>query len=139
MAAEQNLEAAKREYKRIAIEVDAHRTLLGFFDEIRDEHVEKSIAPVRDLVDPWLRELDGISHPKVDFHTNLQVSGLTVLDGASRAVDEATSYGEREQLGTIVRLAYGAVVAKDEPQVVILDDPFAHSDTFRHRKNAPNH
>ena len=134
VATEQGLEAAKREYKRIAIEVGAHRTLLALFDEIRDEHVEKSIAPVKELVDPWLRELDGIGHPKVAFDTNLQVSGLTVLDGASRSVDEATSYGEREQLGTIIRLAYGAVLAKDEPQVVILDDPFAHSDPFRHRK-----
>ena len=62
--AEQSLEAAKREHKRIAIEVNAHQVLLKLFEEIRDEHVEKSIAPVRELVDPWLRQLDGIAIPK---------------------------------------------------------------------------
>lgn len=133
-AAEQALEFAKQEHKRIEVEVEAYRMLLRFFDEIRDESVEKSVAPVKELVDPWLRELDGASHPKVSFDPNLRVSGLTVQNGDTLAVDEATSYGEREQLGTLVRLAYGAVLAKDDPQVVILDDPLAHADTFRHRK-----
>ena len=66
--------------------------------------------------------------------TQVPRSSAAVQDGDTLAVDEATSYGEREQLGTLVRLAYGAVLAKDEPQVVILDDPLAHADTFRHRK-----
>jgi uncharacterized protein YhaN len=50
------------------------------------------------------------------------------------SLETATSYGEREQLGTLVRLAYACVLAKDEPQAVILDDPLAHSDSARHRR-----
>lgn len=133
VAAEQGLDSAKREHKRIEVEVDAHRMLLKHFDKIRDEQLGKSIAPVKELVDRWLYELDGVGHPKVTFD-DLRVDKLTVLDGSSLDVEEATSYGEREQLGTLVRLAYGAVLAGDERQVVILDDPFAHADTFRHRK-----
>jgi uncharacterized protein YhaN len=47
---------------------------------------------------------------------------------------DAESYGTWEQLSIIVRLALGGVLAKDEPQVAILDDPLAHTDAGKHRK-----
>ena len=44
------------------------------------------------------------------------------------------SYGTSEQLGLLVRLAIGGVLAKEEPAVTILDDPLAHADPVKHRR-----
>ena len=44
------------------------------------------------------------------------------------------SYGTVEQLALLVRLALGGVLAKDEPQVAILDDPLVHADAGKHRR-----
>jgi len=134
VGAEQALESAEREYERLAVDVDAHRMLLRVFDEVRDESVERSIKPVSELVAGWLTELDGPAHHEPVFGTDLGVKGVTVANAGSLEIEDATSYGEREQLATLVRLAYGAVLAKEEPQVVILDDPFAHADSFRHAR-----
>ncbi|MEN6642917.1 MAG: AAA family ATPase [Armatimonadia bacterium] len=131
-AAEQALSVARREHERLALEVDAHLLLWRLFDQIRDESVEKSIRPVSELVGAWLNELDGAGHRVPVFGSDLAVESLATGPGGSLPVKDATSYGEREQLSTLVRLAYGAVMAQDEPQVVILDDPLAHADAFRH-------
>jgi len=134
VAAEQDLECAKRECDRLSVDVGAHRMLLELFDRVRDESVEKSIRPVSELVGRWLTELDGPTHHEPAFGSDLGLEGVTVANAGSLEVEEATSYGEREQLGILVRLAYGAVLAKEEPQLVILDDPLAHADGFRHGK-----
>lgn len=134
VAAEQVLQAARKEFERLSTDVEAHVTLLRLFDEVRDENVEKSIGPVSELVSAWLVELDGAAQNSPVFGSNLAMEGLTVAGGQNVAVDDATSYGEREQLATLVRLAYGVVLAQDEPEVVILDDPLAHADIFRHKK-----
>ena len=132
VAAEQALASARREYERLSVDIDAHRMLLEFFDQVRDENVEKSIKPVSELVTGWLTELDGPTHHEPTFGSDLSMKGVAVANAGSLDIQAATSYGEGEQLATIVRLAYGVVLAKDEPQVVILDDPLAHADAFRH-------
>ena len=134
VAAEQQLEAARRELDKIKTEAEAHQLLLQYFDEIRDENIEKSIAPVADLVEHWQRELESAEGPEIKFGNDLQVERLIVGNGSSHQPEDVTSYGELEQLSILVRLAYGAILAKDEPQVVILDDPLAHADIIRHRR-----
>jgi DNA repair exonuclease SbcCD ATPase subunit len=48
-----------------------------------------------------------------------------------KAVSETMSGGEREQIEVAMRLAMGSLLAKDEPQVVILDDALTFCDPVR--------
>ena len=104
VAAEQVLQAARSEFERLSTDVEAHVMLLRLFDEVRDENVEKSIGPVSELVTAWLAELDGASQNSPVFGSSLAMEGLSVAGGQKVAVDDATSYGEREQLATLVRV-----------------------------------
>ena len=134
VALEQALGVAQRDLDRTTVDLEARRLLLQLFAQARDESVEKAIAPVSELVGTWLTRLYGPDHLRVNFTTDLKVKDVTVPEGNSLSVSEATSYGEREQLGILVRLAYGAALAQDEKQVVIIDDPLAHSDDELHER-----
>jgi uncharacterized protein YhaN len=133
-AAERALSENRRRYESLARTVKAHCLLLQAFDAIRNENIESSLKPVSDQVDRWLREIDGENRKRVVFGSNLQVEDVQLFGGERVGIEGSTSFGEVEQLSTIVRLAYGTVLAGEEPQVVILDDPLAHSDSFYHEK-----
>ena len=67
----------------------------------------------------------------------ISLRGLVARDaseGESTVQFTEESYGTWEQLSLLVRLALGGVLARDEPQVAILDDPLAHSDPPKHRR-----
>ena len=64
----------------------------------------------------------------------MQADKIVTEGGEFSNFDAVTSHGELEQLSTLVRLAYGTVLAREEPQLVILDDPLAHSDPRLLRK-----
>jgi DNA repair exonuclease SbcCD ATPase subunit len=132
--AERALSENQRRYESLARVVKAHAVLLQTFDAIRDEDIESSLKPVSDQVDRWLREIDGENRKCVVFGANLQVEEIQLPGGERVGIESATSFGEIEQLSTVVRLAYGAVLAGEDPRVVILDDPLAHSDSFYHEK-----
>jgi exonuclease SbcC len=130
---EQAWRAVEREAARIALEVEAHRVLLELFAAARDESVNRAIEPVSERLARWLPLIHGREHVQVDFGADLGVKALTVPDVGSFPEDtKAVSYGEREQLAVLVRLAYGAALAGEERQLVLLDDPLAHADGPHH-------
>ncbi len=133
-ALEQTLAGQEQARERLEMTIKAHCTLLVLFDRIRDENIESSLKPVSEQMDRWIRELYGEDAKQIIFGSDLHPEKIVTDGGESKDFAGATSYGELEQLSTLVRLAYGVAIAEDEPQVVILDDPIAHSDSFYHRK-----
>ena len=133
-AAQQKLAGMQAAREREVLDADAHKLVAEWFKEERDTATERSLAPVSEYVQRWLRILNNADGACLEFSdSSLKAESLRLGD-QSLPLDAATSYGEREQLGTLVRLAYACVLAKDEPQAVILDDPLAHSDSARHRR-----
>jgi len=133
--AEEALVENQKRYEQLERTIKTYSLLLKFFDEIRDEGVDTSLKPVSQQVDIWLREMDGEGRKKVIFGGNFQPESIEIGHGKSREINEhSTSFGERELLSTIIRWAYGTILAKNEPQLLILDDPLAHSDSPYHKK-----
>ncbi|MBX3459591.1 MAG: AAA family ATPase [Planctomycetes bacterium] len=133
-AAEQKLAGMEAARDREKLDADAHKLIADWFKEERDKATERSMAPVSEHVQRWLRILNNSDGASVQFSGESLMADSLRLAERSVSLETATSYGEREQLGTLVRLAYACVLAKDEPQAVILDDPLAHSDATRHRR-----
>lgn len=133
-AAEQKLAGMEAAREREMLDADAHKLIADLFMEERDKATERSLAPVSEHVQRWLRILSNADGASVEFSSSSLKAELLRVGDQSLSLETATSYGEREQLGTLVRLAYACVLAKDEPQAVILDDPLAHSDSARHRR-----
>ena len=95
-----NEEAAVLVYRRVSARVMEYAKRLGL-DEYRDLSFDDHYLP-----------------------TGLVSEGA--LEGDDPVSLDAESYGTVEQLALLVRLALGGLLAEDETQVAILDDPLAH-------------
>jgi DNA repair exonuclease SbcCD ATPase subunit len=135
--ARRSLEENSRILEEEEVEADAHKYLRELFEECRDSQVRDVMEPVKDRVMDWVHHLGLEDYGDVVFGPAYLPEGLVARDASE---DESAvqfteeSYGTREQLSLLVRLALGGVLARDEPQVAILDDPLAHSDPPKHRR-----
>lgn len=134
--AEAALQEAVEMLARESFEADAHKYLREFFEECRDRQVEKVMGPIAGRVLDWARSVGLNEYHEVRFGDQFLPEGLVLqnsdLDKVHSLLEE--SYGTSEQLGLLVRLAIGGVLAKEEPAVTILDDPLAHADPVKHRR-----
>lgn len=135
--ARQGLDENARMLESEQLEADAHKHLRGLFEECRDYQVRDTLEPVKSRVMDWARHLGLENYRDIRFGPAYLPKGLVSQhvseDGPVVRLREE-SYGTWEQLALLVRLALGGVLAKDEPEVAILDDPLAHSDPSRHRR-----
>jgi hypothetical protein len=121
---------------REKLEAAAHKRLRELFDACREDKVRQVMGPIATRVLDWSQKIGLDDCQEISFGDAFLPQGIRLKDPTHDepiALDEE-SYGTWEQLSIIVRLALGGVLAKDEPQVAILDDPLAHTDTGKHRK-----
>ena len=121
---------------REKLEAAAHKRLRELFDACREDKVRQVMGPIATRVLDWSQKIGLDDCQEISFGDAFLPQGIRLKDPIHDepiALDEE-SYGTWEQLSIIVRLALGGVLAKEEPQVAILDDPLAHTDTAKHRK-----
>jgi DNA repair exonuclease SbcCD ATPase subunit len=130
------LQAATTQLERETREATAHKHLRELFDQCREYQVQRVVGPISDRVLEWARHLGLNDYREVRFGDQFLPEGFFPQNGAMETpialCDE--SYGTVEQLALLVRLALGGVLAVEEPQVAILDDPLTHADTGKHRR-----
>lgn len=118
------------------LEAEAHKHLRDVFEECRDSQVQEVMGPIGGRVLRWTQSLGLNEYREVRFGDRFLPEGFKLhnsdLERVHSLLEE--SYGTSEQLGLLVRLAIGGVLAKDEPAVTILDDPLAHADPGKHRR-----
>jgi len=127
---EERVEVLREELARARREAEAVRLLAELFADERARTAERLVEPVVARVVPRLRALAGD-----------RVEGVTLDDGFKpRAVRlagvdadvAALSFGTRDQLAVLMRLAMGELVAGDAERLpAVLDDPLVHSDPER--------
>jgi energy-coupling factor transporter ATP-binding protein EcfA2 len=134
--AEAAVQEAEEILARERFEAEAHKHLRELFEECRDRQVEKVMGPIGGRVLDWSRALGLNEYHEVRFGDRFLPEGLVLQNGDPEKIHSLVeeSYGTSEQLGLLVRLAIGGVLAKDEPAVTILDDPLAHADPVKHRR-----
>jgi DNA repair exonuclease SbcCD ATPase subunit len=121
---------------RERVEAGAYKRLRDLFDECRDNQVRQVMGPIASRVVEWSKKIGLDDCQEVRFGDAFLPQGMLMKSStlAEPVPLEVESYGTWEQLSIIVRLALGGVLAKDEPQAAILDDPLAHTDAGKHRK-----
>ncbi|HLJ95856.1 MAG TPA: hypothetical protein VKU02_21950, partial [Gemmataceae bacterium] len=134
--AEAALQEAEEMLARERLEADAHQHLRELFEARRDSQVQEVMGPISGRVLRWTQSLGLNEYGEVRFGDRFLPEGLVLRHGDREKVHTFTeeSYGTGEQLGLLVRLAMGGVLAKEEPAVTILDDPLAHADPVKHRR-----
>jgi DNA repair ATPase RecN len=134
--AEAELQQAEAELARETLEAQAHKRLYELFDRCRDRQVHDVLAPVGSRVLDWAHSLGMSDYRSVCFGKGFMPEGIVRRNGGveeEHALAEE-SFGTAEQLGLLVRLALGGLLARGEPAVAILDDPLTHADASRHRR-----
>jgi len=134
---EQERNAVVQELAHEELQAEAHALLITLFDRCRDRQVHRTMGPIAGRVLDWAHHLGLDEYNAIAFGDDFLPAGLVSHDAGPDEepvpfADE--SYGTEEQLALVTRLALGAALARDEPEVAILDDPLAHSDPSRHRR-----
>lgn len=124
----------ERRVTEFARNAKALKLLLGLLQDKRQELTQRLQAPLQKHLDHYVQLLFPQAQLSVD--ENLVLSQLNRPDGVlgSSSVSEvdALSFGAREQLGLISRLAYADLLsAAGKPTLIMLDDALVHSDTQR--------
>lgn len=112
-------------------ETRSHELLRVVLEEAKAETSRKYVEPVKEKVIPRLREMTGNRYEGVKFGTDLKPDS-TVRDRRSAKAKKAElSFGTREQLSFLTRLAMAEVIGEEERIPVIFDDSLVNTDSDR--------
>ena len=125
-------DAAGRRYKELRLRADALDLLLTLLESKRRDLTRRLHAPLQKHVNRYLQLL--FPRATLDIDDDLTPGRLTRISsgGAESAPVGSLSFGAREQMGVISRLAYADLLKEaGRPTLIILDDALVHSDDQR--------
>lgn len=128
---EAKLNRLRQREERLRRDAQAWRLLDLLVAEKKKAQLRALTTPVKQQVDAWLTRIAGTAYAGVEFSEALVPVGVRVVPWGMQVPLQELSYGMREQLGVLVRLAIGLVVSQHEPQVVVLDDRLVNTDPGR--------
>lgn len=126
-------EAAQRRYQELKRRAEALDLLLTLLEAKRQELIKRLQAPLRIHINRYVQIL--FPQATLDIGEDLTPGRLTRpnqdVAGSSGLVGDL-SFGAREQMGVITRLAYADLLQESgRPTLIILDDALVHSDDQR--------
>lgn len=126
------VEAEERRCKELKLRAEALDLLLTLLDAKRRDLTKRLQAPLQKHVNRYLQLL--FPRAMLDIGDNLVPGVLTrvgYVGGESGPVADL-SFGAREQMGVISRLAYADLLKEaGRPTLIILDDALVHTDEHR--------
>lgn len=129
---EQEFDAAKRRQSELLRRADALDLLLELLKEKRHALTQRLQAPLQRHLNRYLQLLFPQARLSVDEHLK-PTQLVRSVNGSLEYGDIADlSFGAREQMGLISRLAYADLLQEaGRPTLIILDDALVHSDQQR--------
>ena len=125
-------EAAVRRCAEMRLRAEALELLLGLLQARRRELTRRLQAPLQRHVNRYLQLL--FPQASLDIGEDLAPGWLTRVgaQGPQAGPVRSLSFGAREQMGVISRLAYADLLKEaGRPTLIILDDALVHSDDQR--------
>ena len=125
-------DAADRRYKELKLRAEALDLLLTLLESRRRDLTKRLQAPLQKHINRYLQLL--FPQATLDIGEDLAPDLLTRVGnkGAESGPVGDLSFGAREQMGVISRLAYADLLKEaGRPTLIILDDALVHSDDQR--------
>ena len=126
------VEAATRRLSELRLQAQALDLLLKLLEAKRAELTRRLQSPLRRHLDRYLQLL--FPGATLELGEDLVPQRITRKEGSTDTSGdvESLSYGAREQMGVITRLAYADLLREaGRPTLIILDDALVHSDDHR--------
>jgi hypothetical protein len=127
-----DLAQAQRQAAELEQQARALDYLLALLRDKRATLTRRLQAPLRRCLQHYVDLL--FPQARVDIDEDLMLGALTRVGprGSEISVFDALSFGAREQVGVIARLAYADLLREaGRPTLIILDDALVHSDDAR--------
>lgn len=123
----------ERRHEQLGRRAEALDYLTQKLESARQELTQKLQAPLQKHLDHYLKLMFPGSSIELD---DKLAPSLLLRDGVPGNIEEL-SYGAREQLGLVSRLAYADLLKEaGQPTLLILDDAMVHSDAARRAQAA---
>ncbi|HLP62737.1 MAG TPA: AAA family ATPase [Candidatus Deferrimicrobium sp.] len=120
------------ELKTQLVEIYSLKLLLKLIEEEKEKAQEEVFKPLElRVTESFDRLIPGRYRLDMDNDLRVGVSARTIGGKVIAGVDETLSFGTREQLSFLLRLAIAGQLSRKEPQVMVLDDSFVNTDSTR--------
>jgi uncharacterized protein YhaN len=130
-SAEEEISRLEEAIRRETVEMDSIRMLHETLADCRSSILAAYARPVEEAATRLMYRIAGRRTGKIEIGDFLTPSGVSPESAESIVAVENLSGGEQEQLYFATRLALAEVLAKDERQMVVLDDVLTATDTPR--------
>ncbi|WP_292491691.1 AAA family ATPase [Methanoculleus sp. 10] len=131
---EASLIVAKRSLDQVTRQAEAVKLLRDMVQVFKKEQTTALSGPVADQVNRWLVQLTDGSYDSVRMDENIFPVGVSNPQYNDALPLDCLSYGTREQVIVLLRLAMGALLSKDERNLVVIDDRLVNADPVRMRR-----
>jgi len=131
---EASLEAEKRNLNRVTRQAEAAKLLYELMQAFKKEQSTALAGPVAGLVNRWLVMLTDGTYDSIQLDEKIfpvEVSNSRYNAALPR---DCLSYGTREQVIVLLRLAMGVLLSNDERNLVVIDDRLVNADPIRMRR-----
>ncbi|MCX5842148.1 MAG: AAA family ATPase [Deltaproteobacteria bacterium] len=130
-SAEEEISRLEEAIRRETVEMDSIRMLHETLADCRLTILAAYARPVEEAATRLMHRIAGRRTGKIEIGDLLKLLGVSPESAESIVAVENLSGGEQEQLYFATRLALAEVLAKDERQMVVLDDVLTATDTPR--------
>jgi len=129
---EEELEYLKTREEQLLINAYALEVLYDLIHFYRRKTIESLTEPIQRMVTEDLKNLLGPTYSRVTFNERIKPISVGISDWDEEdAPIDVLSFGTKEQIWYIFRLALGRLLSGEEKQMVVLDDPLTNTDASR--------
>ena len=134
--AEEQVTLLESKYQSALTQANSVKLLRDTLEGCRQEALENLVIPVSQRVTEAFQRIAGENYAQIQLSDGFAPEAIAVRDRNAQVNPDFLSYGTREQLNILVRVTLGKILAESEGQrqLVILDDPLAHTDPERHQR-----
>lgn len=119
---------------RARLDAEAIKVLWEMLQKKKAEVFEAVLQPIRVIVTSEMQRIVGPRYERLEFDESLRPTRVRPSHQNEDAEVDELSFGTREQLMLLVRLALGRLLSRSiGRQCVILDDPLVNADRSRQR------
>jgi len=128
------LDLKRRKLDQVTRQAEAVKLLRDMVQAFKKEQSTALSGPVADLITRWVVMLTNGSYDSVQMNENLFPVGILNPQYNEALPLDNLSYGTREQVIVLLRLAMGVLLSNDERNLVVIDDRLVNADPVRMRR-----
>jgi DNA repair exonuclease SbcCD ATPase subunit len=128
------LERKTRRKEVLQRRADGAKLLYGLVGDYEKQSFAALSGPIQDLVNQWLQLLTESTYDALRIDDELKPDRVHVARYGEDLPWSSLSYGAKEQVVVLLRLAIGVLVSREGQNLVVIDDRLVNADPVRFKR-----